>query len=462
LDKFDVAIIGGGTAGYAAGIHASQLGANVALIEKHLIGGTCLNRGCIPTKAMVRSGELLLKIKQASEFGIDIEGARVNFARLMEHKDKIVKRLVSGVELLIKANHINLLRGEAQFLSANSLQVGDRTVFADKMIIASGSQPAKISIPGSDLAGVLTTDDIFDLKELPDSIVIIGGGYIGIEFAAVFGALGTRVTVLEALPRCLATVEEEIANVLIQVLRRTGCDIRTNALVQAVTMEEKTLHVACKTPNGEERASGEIVLIAVGRRPYSEGLGLGKLGVRQKGGAITVNDCLETDVRGIYAIGDVLGRSMLAHVGFHEAEVAARNAVGQPCRVDYRVIPKCVFTYPEIASVGMTEKEAKESGQSYRISKFPFGASGAAVTMNETTGMIKMICASADSSILGTHIIGPHASELIAEVALGMKLRATAQDIAGTIHAHPTLAEAMREAAMGQVGGALHTMRGKG
>lgn len=453
----DLVVIGGGVGGYASAIHAAQLGARVTLVEKDRLGGACLNRGCIPTKTLVRSVELLQKVRQAAGTGIEADGVRADFGKLMAHKNAVVDKLVAGVEQLLKGNRINVIRGAGRILSLHEVKVNDRTVSTGKIIIATGSEPATLPFPGFDLPGVLTTDGILELNALPKSVVIIGGGYIGIEFAAIFSALGTRVTVIEALPRCLPTVEEEACNLLLQTLRRQGVEIKTNAPVSAIRSEGEALRVVFKSDSGEDSVTGQVVLVAAGRRPYTAGLGLEELGVEMSKRGVAANQNLETNVPGIYAAGDVLGRSMLAGVAFHEAEVAAKNAMGQgPCATDYRVVPTCVFTNPEIASVGITEKEAKEKALDYRVSKFPFGACGAAMAMDETRGAAKMICDAQSGAVLGMTIVGPHASDLIGEVALAIKLGATAKDIAGTIHVHPGLGEVVREAAMGQVGGAIH------
>ncbi len=456
----DIVVIGGGVGGYASAIHAAQLRARVTLVEKDKVGGACLNRGCIPTKTLVRSVELLQKVRQAAGTGIETDGIRADFGKLMAHKNAVVDRLVAGVEQLLKGGRINVIRGPGRILSPHEVQVNDRTISTGKIIIATGSEPATLPVPGVDLPGVLNTDGILELKSLPGSLVIIGGGYIGIEFAGIFSALGTKVTVIEALPRCLPTVEEEACNLLLQTLRRQGVEVKTNAPVSAIRGEGEALRVVFKSESGEGSATGQVVLAAVGRRPCTAGLGLEALGIEMNKRGIAANEHLETNVPGIYAAGDVLGRSMLAGVAFHEAEVAAKNAVGQvQCATDYRVVPTCVFTNPEIASVGITEKEAKERALDYRVSKFPFGACGAALAMDEAQGTAKMICDAGTGAVLGMHIIGTHASDLIGEVALAMKLGATAKDIAETIHVHPGLGEVVREAAMGQLGGAIHFRR---
>jgi dihydrolipoamide dehydrogenase len=306
---------------------------------------------------------------------------------------------------------------------------------------------------------VLTTDDILELKELPKSLVVIGGSHVGVEFASIFNVLGTKVTIVKRRPLLLEPIDEEIGQRFAQTLPRQGIEVKIGAAVKAIRREESVLKVVWDTPEGEQGVEGQMVLMATGRAPYTEGLGLSELGIKMDGRAIAVNERLETNVEDVYAVGDVLGKSMLAHVASYEGEVAVENALGRSRLADYRAVPSCVFTQPEIAGVGITEKEAKESGIPHKVSKFPFAACGRAVTMDETKGMVKMICDAENGRVLGMHIMGPHASDLIVEGVLAIQLGATAKDIAHTIHAHPTLPEAVREAAMGQLEGSIHFQR---
>jgi len=452
-------IIGGGPAGYVAAIHAAHLGANVALVEKDRLGGTCLNRGCIPTKALVRSVEVLLEARRASDFGIDIGSIKTNFQKIMARKSNVVSQLVSGVEQLMKANKISVYRGTGRILSPHLVKVDDEEIATRKLIIATGSESALLPVPGLDLPGVLTTDDILELKELPESLVVIGGSHVGVEFASIFNGLGTKVTIVKRRPLLLEPIDEEIGRRFAQTLPKQGIEVKIGAAVKAIRREGSVLKVVWDTPGGEHGVEGQMVLMATGRQPYTEGLGLSELGIRMDGRAIVVNEYLETNISDVYAIGDVLGKTMLAHVASYEGEVAVENALGYPRQADYRAVPSCIFTQPEIAGVGITETQAKDSGIPYKVSKFPFLACGRAVTMDETMGMVKTICDAENGRILGLHIMGPHASDLIAEGVLAIQLGATARDIAHAIHAHPTLPEAVREAAMGQLEGSIHFQR---
>jgi len=456
LEQKDVVVIGGGPGGYVAAIHAAHLGAQVALIEKDRLGGTCLNRGCIPTKALVRSAEVFLEARRADEFGVETGSVRANLPRIMAHKKKVVDALVSGVEQLVKANKVSLHHGTGRLLSPHLVKVNNAEIAAKNIIIATGSESALLPVDDLSLPGVMTTDGILELEELPESLVIIGGSHVGVEFASIFNALGTKVTIVKRRPLLLEPIDEEIGRRFAQLLPRQGIGVITGAAVKAIRRDGSLLRVVWDAPEGEQGVSGQMVLVATGRRPYREGLGCSELGLKTEGSAITVNECLETNINGIYAIGDVLGKHMLAHVASYEGEIAAENAVGRRRRADYRAVPTCVFTYPEIAGVGITEQDAKDSNIPHKVSKFPFAACGRAVAMGETAGMVKVICHAGDGKVLGVHIMGPHAGDLIAEGVLAIQLGATARDLAHTIHAHPTLPEAVQETAMGLLEGAIH------
>lgn len=456
MKQSDLVIIGGGPAGYVAAIHAAHLGAKVSVIEKDKLGGTCLNRGCIPTKALVRSTEVFLEAKRADEFGIEVGNIKINLKKIMTRKNTIVSQLVSGVERLMKVNKISLYRGTGQILSPYLVKVNDEEIVTKKLIIAAGSKSALLPIPGLDLPGVLTTDDILDLDQLPESLVIIGGSHVGVEFAGIFNGLGVKVTIVKRRPLLLQPIDEEIGRRFAQSLPRQGIEVKIGAAVKAIRQEGAMLKVVWDTPDGEQGVDGQMVLMATGRLPYTDGLGLSELDIRMDGPAIVVNEFLETNINDVYAIGDVLGKRMLAHVASYEGEVAVENALGGSRRVDYHAVPSCIFTQPEIAGVGITELEAKDKEIPYKVSKFPFLACGRALTIGETMGMVKMICNAEDGKVLGMHIMGPHASDIIAEGVLAVKMGATASDIVQTMHAHPTLPEAVREAAMGQLDGAIH------
>jgi dihydrolipoamide dehydrogenase len=459
LEQKDVVVIGGGPGGYVAAIHAAHLGAQVALIEKDRLGGTCLNRGCIPTKALVRSAEIFREAKRADEFGVEIGSVKASLPQIMARKRKVVDTLVSGVEQLIKANKVSLHHGIGILVSPRLVKVNATEIAAGKIIIATGSESALLPIDGLGLPGVLTTDDILELEELPESLVVIGGSHVGVEFASIFNALGTKVTIVKRRPLLLEPIDQEIGRRFAQLLSRQGIHVITGAAVKAIIRDKSLLRVIWDTPEGEEGVNGQIILMATGRRPYIKEIGCSGLGLKMEGGAISVNEHLETNIEGVYAIGDVLGKHMLAHVASYEGEVAVENALGRRRQADYRAVPTCIYTYPEIAGVGITEQDARDSNIPHKVSKFPFAACGRAIAMGETIGMVKIICHASDGKVLGVHIMGPQAGDLIAEGVLAVQLGATARDLAYTIHAHPTLPEAVHETAMGMLDGAIHFHR---
>jgi dihydrolipoamide dehydrogenase len=458
-EQFDIAIVGAGVGGYVAAIRAAQLGARVALIERERVGGVCLNWGCIPTKSMVSSIELLLELERAEEFGVVIAEPAFDFARMMSRKDEVVERLVSGVETMLELHKVDVISGVGELVSPTLVKVTGESpteIETQKLIIATGSKPAKPPVPGIDLPGVVTSNEIVSLKEPPDELVIVGGGVIGVEFASIFNALGAKVTIVEMLPSILTPVDDELARRQQQLLRRQGVEVHTKSPLKEIRQSGGGLEVAYQGPTGEGVVAADMVLVATGRVPHTGGLNLEEIGVKMATKAIAVNEHMATNVPGVYAIGDVTGGLMLAHVASREGEVAAEHALGKNSSMDYRAIPNCVFSLPEIAGVGLTEQEAKQNGIAYKKSRFPFTASGRALAMGQTAGIVKMICDENTGQVLGLHIMGPHATDLIAEGALAVRSGATADDIVQTIHAHPTLPEAVREAAMGQAEGPIH------
>lgn len=457
MADYDLVVIGGGPGGYVAALRGAQLGARVALVEEKRVGGVCLNEGCIPTKTLARSVELLLDIERAQEFGILVSEPALDFAKMMARKEMVVERLVSGVEALLQARKVELFKGKGRLLAPNKVAVGGKEVSTRSVIIATGAEPGKPPVAGLELEGVLTSSEILELEEAPSRLVIVGGGVIGMEFVTLFNALGTKVTVIEMLPSLLPPVDEELSRRYLNLVRREGVEVHLNSPLRGVQQRGPSLVVEYGADEKVESVEAEYVLIATGRLPYTEGLGLAELGVKTERRAIVVDDYLQTSVPGVYAVGDVTGGWMLAHVAFRQGEIAAENALGNKKGLDYRAVPYCVFTLPEIAGVGLTEQEAKGKGIPYKKSIFRFTASGRALTMGETTGLVKMLCHE-EGEVLGLHIMGPRATDLIAEGALAIQMGAKASDIVATIHAHPTLPEAVREAALGQFEGPIHAL----
>lgn len=455
-----VVVIGAGPGGYVAAIRAAQLGAQVTIVDRKWVGGTCLNVGCIPTKVLLHTVELFNAVKEGSMIGLMADNVRVDWKSLMKRKEQIVGQLVGGVKGLLSANGVNIIEGEASFISEKEIQVktegGVKTIEADNVIIATGSAPAMPPIPGIDSQGVISSDEALSLEEVPSSLAIIGGGVIGVEFASIFASLGTKVTIVEMLPEILPNIDEEIVRIIKASLARKGVEFHTASKVTGFTAKGSSVDVAVSTGDGDITVNSEKVLVSIGRRPVTDGLGLENIGVKMNRGRIVVDEYLSTSKEGIYSIGDCSSPVMLAHVASREGEVAAENIMGHNVKMDYKTNPGCIYTSPEIASVGLTEKEAREKGYDVKIGKFPLVANGKSLLMNETDGIIKFVVDDKYDEILGVHIVGPRATDLIVEGALALRLEATIDEIVSTIHAHPTVGEALGEAALDVNGGAIH------
>lgn len=456
-------IIGAGPGGYVAAIKAAQSGASVTVIEDTDVGGTCLNRGCIPTKALVASSEMLAKARESDKFGIEISGGiKPNFSKIIERKNRIVSTQVKGIRGLFKSWGVVLKEGRGSLVSANEVEItlkdGSTGKFdSDRIIIATGSRPARI--PGFPFDGenIITSDEALELTEIPQSLLIIGAGVIGCEFACIYRELGSEVTMVEMLPRAVATEDQEVSSLLEKEFRKKKIRLHTGVKVEKVEKKDDGVHVFLS--DGKELIA-EKVLVSIGRSLNSDNIGLEKAGVsRGARGEITVNEKMETNIPGIYAIGDVTGGMMLAHIASKQGIIAAQNAVGMNDVMDYSVVPAAIFTSPEIASVGLREHQAEEKGLKFRTGRFPFRALGKAHAIGEIAGFIKIISEESSDKILGVHIIGPHASDLIHEAAVALKAGLTARDIAGTIHAHPTLSEGVMESAEDVHGEAIHAAK---
>ncbi len=458
---YDIAIIGGGPGGYVAGIYAGKRKAKVALIEKCELGGTCLNRGCIPTKALIHSARLFQDIKNAGKFGIAADNVTINWNDMQKNTVSIVKTLTKGVENLLKSNSVTVFKGTAKLADKNTILISDKTeqmtITADNIIIATGSVPTILPIPGHDFQNVITSDEALFLEELPSSMLIIGAGVIGTEIGYIYNALGTEVTIVEMLPEILPKLDDDISQELIRHLKTQGIKIYTDAKVKEIKQKENTLQTFFETKEGIKFIDSEKVLIAVGRTPNTAAIEKLSCNIDKKG--ILVNDYLQTNIENIYAVGDITGKSMLAHVASHQGIVAIKNIMGEEHKMDYKAIPYCIYTNPEVASVGMSEKEAKAIYKdNIKVGRFPYTANGKAMAIGEKSGFVKIIAESRYNEILGVHIIGPCATELIAEAVLAIKLECTAEELADTIHAHPTLSEAVMEAAFDLLKEPIHKM----
>ena len=463
MKQSDVVIVGGGPAGYVAAIRASQLGGKVILIEKEALGGTCLNRGCIPTKALLRSVEILESVRKGKDYGVSVGELSIDFKKMMSRKDAVVNTLVTGVQYLMRSNAIEVIKGTGKVISPTEVEVDSgqqESVSGARIVLTPGSVPSVVPIPGVDGSGVITSDEALQLSRIPQSLLVIGGGAIGVEFATIFAKLGTRVTIVEMLPRIIPIEDEELSMSLRSVLEKDGIKIFTGAQVSRIEDgPEGNKLISIVTGEGEQKLTAELVLVAVGRKPNVGGLGLERVGIRTERGSITVDDRMETNIPGIYAAGDAIGGIQLAHVASAEGEVAVENALGKKSVIDYRVVPRCIYTMPEVAAVGVTESQAREEGLNLQVGRFPFAANPRAVILAQPDGFVKVLSDASSGEILGIHIFGPQATELISEAALAIKMEATVSEISSTIHAHPTLSEAIRETALDAEGRAVNIPR---
>ncbi|MFZ5649645.1 MAG: dihydrolipoyl dehydrogenase [Bacillota bacterium] len=456
--SYKVAVIGGGPGGYVAAIRAAQLGARVALVEKGSVGGTCLNHGCIPTKALAAGASALRMVRRAKDFGIATGEVTVDFSLLVERKNQVVGRLVQGVELLLKKNKVDLIKGTARLSGSGPVVVdeagGSREIVAENIILATGTGPALINALGYDGETVITSDEALSLKEVPQRIVIIGGGVIGSEFACIFSALGSKVTVVEILPAILPLMDREVSRHMQGLMKRQGINIKTKARIQEIKRQQGLVTAVLE---GGEEIEADRVLLSIGRVMNLNGLGLEEAGIALgERGEVLVDEAMRTSVKGIYAVGDITGKIQLAHVASVQGRVAAENIMGHRRSMDYRVVPSCIFTHPEVGSVGLTSQDAESSGIKVKAGKFFFLGSGKAQAMGETDGFVKVLADPDSDRILGVHIVGPHATDLVAEAALAIQMGLTVKQLVQTIHAHPTLAESLAEAAEAVHGMSIH------
>jgi dihydrolipoamide dehydrogenase len=423
-DKTRITIIGGGVGGYPAAIRAARMGAEVTLIEKDALGGTCLNWGCIPTKALLQSANVARTMKESEVFGVRCKGFEVDFGAVMARKNTIVAQLTRGVGALLKAKKVKVIQGTAAFVDPKTVQVGEtgEKVQGDKILIASGSKPGRIPIEGIDGPDVMDSNQVLSMKALPKSVVVIGGGVIGVEFAQFLIGMGTEVTIIEMLPGLVPGVDKEIATVLQKQIAAAGVKIVTGAAVKGIAHKKMENTVTYTIGDKTETVTAEKVFLTVGRKPDFSLLNIDKVGIKHERGAIVVNEYMETNVPGIYAAGDVIGGIMLAHLASAEGECAVRNALGHKEVMSYKAVPACIYTTPEVACVGLSEEQAKERGE-ILVGRFPFRGNGKALVLNQVEGMVKVISDKKFGEVLGVHIIGPHATDLIAEAVLGMTRR---------------------------------------
>ena len=465
--QYDVIVIGSGPGGYVAAIRCAQLGLKTACIEKYATyGGTCLNVGCIPSKALLDSSEHYYNASHAFKtHGINLDNLSVDVAQMMKRKTEVVNKNTSGISFLFKKNKIDCYQGIGSFKDKNTISIKkpdgtEQEITGKNIIIATGSKPSTLPFIRIDKKRIITSTEALTLTEVPKHLILIGGGVIGLELGSVYARLGAKVSVIEFMDSIIPTMDKALGKELQRVLSKQGVEFYTGHKVTGATAKGDEVTVTFDAPNGDKKElKGDYCLVAVGRIAYTDNLGLDKIGlaVEERGRKITVNEHLETSVKGVYAIGDVVRGAMLAHKSEDEGMFIAETIAGQKPHIDYNLIPGVVYTWPEVAAVGQTEEQLKEKGVKYKTGSFPFRASGRAVASGDLDGFVKVLADAATDEILGVHIIGPRAADMIAEAVVAMEFRASAEDIARISHAHPTYTEAFREACLGATGNrAIH------
>ena len=453
-EAFDVAIIGGGPGGYVAAVRAGQLGLRTALIEKDKnLGGTCLLRGCIPTKALLHAADVYDEIKHSRDLGILVESVSLDFGQVQKRKDKIVMKLSKGVDFLMKKNHVEVFKGAGRLEGSGRIEIAgangeSKGITARNVIIATGSVVR--SLPGLDIDGkqIISSDEVLELRDIPTSMVVLGAGAVGVEFASMFARFGTEVTLLELLPRVLPIEDEEIGAELAKALKKQGIKVFTGAAFSSVAKENGLVRVTAQLGDTKKDFKAERLLVAVGRRAYTDGLGLDNTQVKLERGMIQTDAYMRTTDPGIYAIGDVVPTPALAHVASSEGILAVEAIAGKDARpLNYDRVPNCTYCHPEVASVGLTEAKARERGYDVKVGHFPTPVVGKAQILGANEGMIKIVGDARYDEILGVHIVGPHATELIAEAGVALQMESTVEELINTMHAHPTVSEAIKEAA---------------
>ncbi len=456
----DLLVIGAGPGGYVAAIRAAQLGMSVTVVERDACGGTCLNYGCIPTKVLFKDAQVGFYLKNASSYGFKVDGYSVDLDKMRKAKDKIVKTLSKGVEYLFKENSIELVRGEAKVLGTGKVEVttkdGSETLSAKNILIATGSKAAMPPIAGLDNPGVITSKEALEIKELPNEIVIIGGGVIGIEFAGIYAAFGTKVTVVEFMPNIIPGIDSEITDRLQNLLSKKGIKFKLGTKVERVEKDDSGLKLTLDKDGEKAEVCCDSVLVSTGRVLDIAGLGLDEAGILPARGGIKVAAHDPTNLPGVFAIGDVIGGVMLAHVASEEGKVCVEHMAGHEAKVDYTRIPSAVFTFPEVASIGQSEEQLKASGTPYTVGRFQMRANGKASTMHDADGMMKVLADGEKQQILGVHVVGPNASDVLAEAATAMGGMLTVEEAASVMHGHPTLSEIFEEALGDVLDNAIH------
>lgn len=462
-NSFDVVVIGAGPGGYVAAIRSAQNGLKTALVERDKkLGGTCLLRGCIPTKSLLYSAELLENFARASDFGVDCEKFALNMERVMKRKERVIAKLTGGINGLMKKNGVTVFKGHGRLAGKGKVTVegeGEpQTLEARHVILATGSEVKPLPFVKADHQRVLTSDSILQVSAVPKSMIVMGAGAVGMEFASIFKSFGAEVTVVEMMPHLLPLEDEDVSKEIEKVYRRRKIDFLVDTRVEKVETTEAGVRVTLTPRGGQtEVREAEVLLLAVGRKPVTENLGLEEMGVKTERGFVVVDSMMRTNVEGIWAIGDLVPSLALAHVASHEALIAADAIAGKnPTALNYDRAPSATYTWPEVASVGLSEKKARDRGYDVKVGSFPFAAIGKATIAGENEGFVKIVADKKYDEVLGVHIVGPKATELIAEACAALELETTTEELARTIHAHPTLSEAIGEAAHAVLGHAIH------
>ena len=462
VEKFDLAVIGTGPGGYVAAIRAAQLGMKTVIIEKAEVGGVCLNWGCIPTKALLKSAELFQDIKHSTNYGIDIENVSVNFEKVIKRSRQVASRLSKGVEFLFKKNNITKIAGNAQLTSANTIKVTNTNestnISAKNIIIATGARPRPL--PGIEFDGkkIITSKEAMVLPKIPKSMAIIGAGAIGVEFGYFYSTMGAKVTLIEMMPQILPIEDREMVDVVIKSFKKQGIEILTESKVESLEKDQDGVSLSVSNKDGEKNVQADLALVAIGVQGNVEDIGLESVGVKVDRGYIQVDKTTYmTSINGVYAIGDIIGPPWLAHVASAEGIAAVEKIAGlETSGVNYDNIPGCTYCQPQVASLGLTEEKADEQGYKVKVGRFPFRANGKSLAMGHSEGMVKLIFEQEYGELLGAHIVGADATEMLAELGLGKTLATTGKEIFKTVHAHPTVSEAIMEAAADAYGEAIH------
>ena len=462
MADFEILVIGAGPGGYVAAIRSAQLGFSTAIVERETVGGICLNWGCIPSKSLLRNAEVLNLVKDAEKFGISFDNLSYDFGKAIDRSRQVVRRLTTGVGYLLKKNNVEHIVGSATFVDAHTIQIGtatgeNRTVSAENIIIATGARQREIPTLPIDHNVVITSRDALEMREIPNRVVVIGGGATGAEFSHVYRSYGSEVTIVELMDRIVPNEDQEISEVLDKSFRDQGIESRTSASVEAIEINGDIATVKISENGNNSVIECDKVLVAVGVQGNTDGIGLEQVGVATDRTFITVGENLETNVSGVYAIGDVTGRMLLAHVASAQAVTAIEYIAGlNPPQIDYSLMPRAIYCKPQVASFGLTESQARDQGINIKVGKFPFTASGKAIALGETDGMVKLVVDEEIGEIIGAHMIGAEVTELLGELSITKMLEGTATELGWQVHPHPTISEMIKEAALDTVGEAIH------